>query len=526
MITRIYRLGLMGVAAALLLAGAVPAAASGPTVTGAGSTWVQIALDQWRADIARQGYNINFQGVGSSAGRQFFIINQVDFAASEIPFQPEELPSLAGKSYQYVPDVAGGTSLMYNLHTPTGARIRNLRLTAGTAAGIFTGSITSWHDGQIQALNPGLQIRETDIKPVIRSDGSGTSAQFSLYLADQASATWAAFVRANGCPAPCSLWPYFGNSSQQRGSDGVAGFVANDQLGSGSIGYVEAGYAFGRGFPVASLRNASGNFVQPTSGNVAIALTHARLHADLTQDLTNVYRAPEASAYPMSSYSYLITRTTGFDPAKGYVLGTWMIYIACAGQREAPLLGYSPLPPNLVGFVFDAVRRIPGAPTPPPIDRQHCPNPTVGTAAAGPTVSATSSTSAAAGGTAAASASASSAAAGTSASASASNGTAASGTTAGGSNQNAVLEAQAAIDQASGGGGGSVAGVMVTTLDDKQRHASYALAQQLASSASVPPDRTLLLVASLLVLLVFAPILFEFRRHERRPGAQGGDHVD
>src|SRR5580704_17270600 len=78
------------------------ASANGPTITGAGSTWVQIALDQWRADIAQQGYQINFQGVGSSAGREFYILNQVDFAASEIPFQPDELINLRieHKSFQ------------------------------------------------------------------------------------------------------------------------------------------------------------------------------------------------------------------------------------------------------------------------------------------------------------------------------------------------------------------------------------------------------------------------------------------
>lgn len=352
---------------------------TGPTVTGAGSTWAQIALAQWTGDINRQGYTINYQGVGSSAGREFYIINQVDFAASEIPFQPDELTQLyaAHKSFQYLPDVAGGTSLMYNLHAPSGTRITTLRLDATTAAKIFSGVITSWQDGAVKALNPGLQIAENTVIPVIRSDGSGTSAQFSLYLASQASPVWNSFVSRDGCPAPCSQWPPFAGSTQQNGSDGVAGFVANDALGAGAIGYVEAGYAYGRGFPVANLHNVSGNFVQPTSGNVATALTHATLHSDLTQDLSAVYAAPEPNAYPMSSYSYLITPTAGFDPAKGAVLGTWLIYIACAGQREAAPLGYSPLPPNLVQDVFDAERRIPGAPPVPPLDAEHCPNPTV-----------------------------------------------------------------------------------------------------------------------------------------------------
>jgi phosphate ABC transporter phosphate-binding protein len=355
------------------------AAASYPTVLGAGSTWVQIALDQWRADIARQGFSINYQGVGSSAGREFYINNQVDFAASEIPFQPDELPALEAehKAYQYIPDVAGGTSLMYNIDTPAGIRINNLRLDADAAGKIFTGVITSWQDPEIEALNPGMQIEQTTITPVVRSDGSGTSAQFSLYLQSQAPTVWNAFAAKYGCPAPCSIWPPFPGSTQQNGSDGVADFIADNQIGEGAIGYVEAGYAYARGFPVVDLENHSGNFTQPTSNNVATALRHATLYPNFTQNLIGVYNAPEANAYAMSSYSYLITPTSNIEAAKGFVLGTWLIYIACAGQREAPLLGYSPLPPNLVADVFTQEQKINGAPKPPAITPQTCPNPTV-----------------------------------------------------------------------------------------------------------------------------------------------------
>ena len=378
--------------------------ASGPTVSGAGSTWVQIALDQWRADIAHQGFLINYQGNGSSAGRSLYISGGIDFAASEIPFQPNELNQLTNtnppRHWQYMPDVAGGTSVMYNLHAVDGSRITSLRLNADAVAKIFTGRITSWKDSEIAALNPGLQVRETRMIPVIRSDGSGTSAQLSLYLADQAAAIWNAFANGHGCPAPCSLWPPFNGSINANGSDSVANFVANDALGSGAVGYVEAGYAFGRGFPVASLLNASGNFVQPSSQNVSTALTHATLNADLSQNLTGVYRSPETNAYPMSSYSYMIlpcvapasvfascstTMPSNFDAAKGFVLGTWILYIACAGQREAAPLGYSPLPPNLIQADFNAVSRLPGHPPIPPLDYQHCPNPTLYHAGTGST---------------------------------------------------------------------------------------------------------------------------------------------
>ena len=487
----------IGVAAALALALAllaVPARASGPAVSGAGSTWVQIALDQWRADFAQQGYTINYQGVGSSTGRAFYIANQVDFAASEIPFYPSELQQLQQehKSFQYMPDVAGGTSLMYNLHAPDGTRITSLRLDARTAGGIFTGAITKWQDPAIAALNPGLAISETDILPVIRSDGSGTSAQFSLYLASQAPSVWDPFAAANGCAAPCSVWPPFAGSTQQSGSDGVANFVANDAIGAGSVGYVEAGYAFGRAFPIAHLHNASGNFSPSAnspvvfSQDVATALRHATLNADLTQNLSAVYVAPEANAYPMSSYSYLITQTTGFDPAKGQVLGRWILYIACAGQREATPLGYSPMPANLVAADFAAEQRIPGAPPPPPLDAADCPNPTLA-----------SQSGASQGGTG-------------------SSGSAGTRSTAAVSTAAVAAESQASGAAPAGdgllGGGGAVSGTPVATLTPAQQARSFVLAEQAAGQLAPRAGWPLLAAAAAVVALMVAPAIVR-RRH-------------
>ncbi len=377
----------MSLAFVLLPPGMQPLNAAGPTVSGAGSTWSQIAIEQWRSDVARFGISINYQGVGSSAGRQFYMIDQVDFAASEIPFQPDELAKLRskGKTFQYVPSVAGGTSMMYNLRDATGQVVTNLKLDSRTAAQIFTGGIDNWSDSSISKLNPGLRLPDMPIIPVIRSDGSGTSAQFSAYFDGVEEAIWDSFAREQEIPPePTSFWPNFPGSVAQRGSDGVANYVANDSTGVGSIGYVEAGYAVQRGRPVAAVKNAAGNFALPTARNVAIALTKATLNADQTQNLSAVYRHSDPSAYPISSYSYFITETKGFDPAKGKVLGEFLLYAACDGQQQAEVLGYSPLPPNLVEVVFNGVRRIPGAPAPPPIS--ECNNPTI---AAGSAVAAT-----------------------------------------------------------------------------------------------------------------------------------------
>src|SRR3954453_265504 len=232
--------------AGLVLVPAGSASASGPTITGAGSTWGQSALDQWRADAARQGLSINYQGVGSTAGRQFFIIDQVDFAASEIPFLPDEVNQLRQKhkSYQYLPDVAGGTAIMYNLRDASGQQVKNLRLSATTIAKIFTGQITSWNDPAIKADNPGLALPSQHLQPVIRSDGSGTSAKLADYLAHEAPAIWNPFASANTVTLPVQFWPNWQGVFAVRGSDGMANYISNNSVGQGSIGYVEAGYVY------------------------------------------------------------------------------------------------------------------------------------------------------------------------------------------------------------------------------------------------------------------------------------------
>jgi phosphate ABC transporter phosphate-binding protein len=372
----------MAVTAALgvVLMNTPVAHADGPTITGAGSTWVQIALEQWRADAARFGLSINYQGIGSAAGRQFFIIGETDFAASEIPFDSGEVSQLneQGKHYQYIPDVAGGTALMYNLKDAAGNRITNLGMSATTIAGIYTGHITYWDDPAIRKDNANRALPHELITPVIRSDGSGTTAKLADYLYNQAPSIIKPFMAKNHLILPVQYWPQLGHSVSQKSSDGVANFVASDSVGKDSIGYVEAGYALARRFPVVGLLNKAGKWALPSSTNVAQALTHATLNNDNTQNLQGVYNAPEANAYPLASYSYMITQTTGFDPAKGAVLGKWLTYIACGGQQTAAPLGYSPLPKNLIQDVFDGVSRIPGAPAPPStINASTCPNPTV-----------------------------------------------------------------------------------------------------------------------------------------------------
>jgi len=384
------RFAVIAVAIATIVPLGATAAYADASIDGAGSTWSQIAIDQWRADVARQGLSVNYQGVGSTSGRVFYYQDQVDFAVSEIPFttayrdasgtvSTNEVALAAHRPYAYLPIVAGGTSFMYHLDI-NGKRVTNVRFAPETIAKIFTGVITKWNDPAIVADNPQLRLPALPIRPVVRSDGSGTTAQFTAFMASQTPDTWNAFcqrqgVNINPCPS-VSLWPDI-NATSQQFSDGVAAFVAAP-YNNGAITYVEYGYAQQRGFPVASILNKAGYYTQPTANAVAIALQGVTINADQTQNLQGVYTFPDPRAYPVSSYSYMIVPTTTaapFNAAKGATLSKFIEYFVCVGQQKAQQLGYSPLPKNLVQIAFNAVDKIPGHVAPPPIDQ--CDNPTI-----------------------------------------------------------------------------------------------------------------------------------------------------
>ena len=351
-------------------------AASWEPISGTGSTWSQNALDQWRRNVATNyGMTINYSGEGSSAGRRNFILQNTDFAVSEIPFQlkPEDnsTPEQPTTGYAYMPIVAGGTAFMYNLKIG-GKKVTNLRLSGETITKIFTGGITNWNDPVIVADNPGLAMPDKLITPVVRSDGSGSTAQFSLWMSKQHPALWDAYCVSVGRSAPCGLtsqYPVSGNIKAQNGSLGVSGYVAQG-YGEGAITYVEYSYALKSGFPVAKVLNNAGYYVEPTASSVAVALMQAQINTTptspdyLTQILDRVYSSADNRTYPLSSYSYMIVPTQVnkvFTAEKGKTLGSFANYMLCEGQQQAGALGYSPLPMNLVLAGFEQIKRIPGA---------------------------------------------------------------------------------------------------------------------------------------------------------------------
>ncbi len=359
-------------------------------VAGAGSTWSANALQQWIRNVFdNYRWKVTFDPSGSSAGRQQFGQGTVDFAVSEIPYalagsdSPDPRPS---RQFAYVPIVAGGTAFMYNL-VIGGQRVTNLRLSGDTVAKIFTGAITKWNDPAIAADNPKLALPAIQIVPVVRSDGSGTTAQLTSWMRNQYPSIWSAYCVAAG-RANCGItsnFPVVAGSAfvGQQGSDGVAGFVAQTRS-VGAITYVEESYALNARFPVAKILNAAGYYTEPNASNVAVSLLAAVINTDptspdyLTSQLSGVYANTDPRTYPLSSYSYMIIPTAlegSFTENKGLTLADFASYFLCEGQQQADVLGYSPLPVNLAAAGLEQIQKIPGG-NPINKDISTCNNPT------------------------------------------------------------------------------------------------------------------------------------------------------
>ncbi|MEZ0064050.1 phosphate ABC transporter phosphate-binding protein [Streptacidiphilus sp. MAP12-20] len=359
-------------------------------ISGAGSTWAYNAVDQWRRDVQQYGMQVTFTGSGSSDGRHQFLSGTADFAVSDIPFQTNPTDGSAPErpvsgSFAYMPIVAGGTSFMYHL-TIGGRQVTNLRLSQPTLTKIFTSALGYWDDPAVAADNPGLRLPHEKVVPVVRSDGSGSTAQFTLWMSKQQSGLWNTYCGKVGRSGACgetSYYPADNGMISQSGDLGVAGYISQG-YGEGGIGYVNYSYAINAHFPVAKILNAAGYYTEPTPQNVAVSLLKAQINNDksspdyLTQQLDNVYSDTDPRTYVLSSYSYMILplRVQGiFSTDKGRTLGAFSYFFMCQGQQQAPNLGYSPLPINLVQAGFDQIRRIPGVQAQ-SINIQGCNNPT------------------------------------------------------------------------------------------------------------------------------------------------------
>src|SRR5215469_17688699 len=216
------------------------------------------------------------------------------------------------------------------------------------------------------------------IIPVVRSDGSGATADFTQWMLATERSYWTAYCGAVG-RTPCtqtSAYPVQNGTHMigQPGDPGVATYVSSNQA-DGAIGYVEYSWAIQKNFPVAKVLNSAGYFTYPTPGHIAVSLLQDQLNTSnpndantyLTQNLANVYTNRDPRNYELSAYSYLIIPTDtrkNFSADKGFTLGQFGTYMLCTGQSQVDPLGYSALPINLVQRGFDQLRKIPGASIP------------------------------------------------------------------------------------------------------------------------------------------------------------------
>ena len=375
----------------------VVAAAAGTNhdpITGGGSTWAENAVDQWVRNVwANYQWKVNYSGTGSTQGRTQYCQGTYDFGVTDIPYgipNSNEGDSCNSRQYVYMPIVAGGTAIMYNL-TVGGKRVTNLRLSGDTFAKIFTGVITRWNDPAIQADNPQIALPAIPIVPVVRSDGSGATAQVTIWMRQMEPAIWDAYCAKVGRPSinghcgVTSLYPMLTGSNMisRSGDNSVAAYTAQPG-NAGAITYVEYSYALNTGFPVAKLLNQAGYYTEPTAGHVAVSLLQAKLDDDpnsatyLIEDLSSVYTDPDPRAYQLSSYSYLVLPTSlqgNFNNNKGLTLADFSAYLLCEGQQQVDQLGYSALPINLVQAGQQQIQKIPGG-DPKIKSIQQCNNPT------------------------------------------------------------------------------------------------------------------------------------------------------
>ena len=327
---------------------AAPAAAtttSGAALTGAGATFPYPIYSKWFDSYAsKTGVKINYQSIGSGGGIRQLSEQTVDFGASDAPMSDDEMSKAKGGPVQHIPMVLGAVCITYNLPEVS----KTLNLTGDLIADIFLGKVTKWNDSRIAALNKGVALPNRDIVVVHRSDGSGTSYIFTDYLS-AVSATW---KTAPGKGKDIS-WP---TGLGAKGNEGVTGQVKQTP---GAVGYVELAYAKQNNLPTAAIRNAAGQFVQPSIEAVTAAAAGAAEKLPPTTDYRiSIVNAPGAQAYPISSFTWLLVYKTQPNAEKGKQLLDFVHWALHDGEQMASGLDYAPLPTALVARLDSTVATI------------------------------------------------------------------------------------------------------------------------------------------------------------------------
>lgn len=275
-------------------------------------------------DQVAPNLRVTYESVGSAAGREAFKQGLNDFAGTDSLVDEDD--GIEAGSYVYIPATAASVAVVYNLPGVDG-----LQLDGETLARIYQRDVTRWDDPAIEAMNPDAALPDLGITVARRSDGSGTTKNFTKYLEAAAPDVWRL-----GSDDTVE-WPSDTEGGQQN--PGVAQIVAD---AAGGIGYVDLGNAVELDMDMASIRNREGEFVAPSVDATQAALAGAELGEDLTYDPLN---GPGSGAYPITAPTYILVRASYGDEGTGEAVVGFVKWLITEGaDTYAADLGYAPVP--------------------------------------------------------------------------------------------------------------------------------------------------------------------------------------
>jgi phosphate transport system substrate-binding protein len=273
------------------------------------------------------GVTVNYNATGSGAGRTALQDGVVDFAGSDGLVNTADVSKYKGE-FVYVPTIAAPITVSYNL-----TDVKDLTLDADTIAKIFQRQIKKWDDPAIAAQNPGVRLPATDITVAHRSDGSGTTENFTKYLVAAAPNTW---TLKSGSTVE---WP--ADTQAGNGNLGVAQIVKGT---AGAVGYVDLSDAKASGLQFAKVKNKSGKAIVANLDGATAALAGAQINADLSYNPLN---AEGADAYPITAPTWILVYKNQPDKAKGEAIKSFLRYVVGDAQKLADDVDYAPLPTAL-----------------------------------------------------------------------------------------------------------------------------------------------------------------------------------
>ena len=305
-------------------------------INGAGASFPYPLYSRWFFEYAyvNPAVRINYNPIGSGGGISQITAKTVDFGGSDAPMTDAEYDK--AKGVQMFPIVAGPVVPVYNIKNDAGAMITDtLKFPTTTLGDIYLGKITKWNDPVLANANPNVKLPAKDIKLIVRADSSGTTYTFTDYLAASNPEYKAKMTGANKLPKwlPSTL---AGNQNP-----GVTAIVQNTD---GAIGYVEISYAKEGRLPYGAVQNKAGEYVVATMEGVQAAM------ADFGNDLgdklvASIVNAPSKTAYPISTYTYIMIYMDQTDCVKGKAaLDFFKWAMSPDGDKFAAALDYVPLP--------------------------------------------------------------------------------------------------------------------------------------------------------------------------------------